>query len=215
MFQINNNGGKMKSEKSNILNAKQSFFDKTQNILSQVFQIQVESICDAVSHNLHKTVPGFQISDKFLWDSVINVKNNLIPYLNNELQTEWKIIEEYLYSCVGKDVEEYYRINSFVHEELDAFAKTHNLKTKFKLPNLKNGILDATLDKDYSHLFYTEDSGWGESGSVSLSGPISYANLWLAAEHLYIHSKDLKNNVITNFICTKNGLIVIFDVDDY
>jgi hypothetical protein len=197
-----------------IFNAKQSFFNKTQNLFSQKFQNKIESVCDAVSHNLYKTVPGFQISDKFLWDAVTDLKKNVIPNLNSELQQEWKIIEDFLYYCVGKDVEEYYRINSAVDDELAAFAKKHNLKTKFKLRNLKNGILDLTLDKHYSHLFYTEASGWGELGSVSLSQPLNYANLWIAAENLYINSKDVKSNVITNFIYHNNQLIVIFDVDD-
>lgn len=59
----------MTNTNQKLLNASQTFAQKTDKILSQKFHIQVETVCDAVAHNIYKVVPGFQISDKFLWEA--------------------------------------------------------------------------------------------------------------------------------------------------
>lgn len=204
----------MKLTNEQILKACDYFQKHTKNLLASDLQLITESVCNAVMSNLHQVNPGFQISDKFLWNSVLVVNEKVAPYLNSELQKNWKIIQSFLYACVGQDVEKHYAHLSAIQDELNEFSKKHNLKTKFQLKTLYSGILDAHFDKPHNQLIYGEESGWGEHGSVSISQPTTYANLWFAAEHLYNHSKDAQNKVITNFISTKDGLVVIFDIEN-
>lgn len=203
----------MTNTNQKLLNASQTFAQKTDKILSQKFHIQVETVCDAVAHNIHKVVPGFQISDKFLWAAVLSVKQEVIPHLNIELQDTWKIIEDFLYECVGKDVEAHYKSLEEIQKELDDFALKHNLQTKFGLKPLHHGILSSIYKTNHTDFMYGDESGLGETSSVNIPSPTTYGNLWIAAEQLYKNSQDFQSKVITNFINKADGLMVIFDTE--
>ena len=203
----------MNTKKDAIRNSNNVFFNNINKILTSQLLTQVETVNDAVEYNLLKTHEEYKISDFFLWQSVMIVHKEISPLLNEELNTHWQTIYQFLYDCIGKNVEKNHQTNIDAFDEIIKFRNKNNLKTKFNLPNVKPSILFEKFPRSHNHLIYTESSGWGEPSSVSISPQATYADLWIAAEHLYFNSKDLQNKVLVNFISTNEGLVAVFDIE--
>lgn len=197
-----------------IRNAANVFRNQILPLLSHKLHTEVETVCDAVGHNLVATVAGFQINDKFLWTSVLHIQDHLIPVLSDEFKNEWGIIYDFLYERIGRDVENHYQEMKRVTETVDNFRKKNNLKTKWGIAFNNENFLHTIYPQSSNFLIYNESSGWGNPSTVALTPNATYGDIWIAANSLYINSGDTMSKVIKSIQPTSDGLVVIFDIEN-
>lgn len=162
--------------------------------LSESVKDDLEIVCQSVIHEKIQARPGFQSSDKFVWDIAKKLDEKWKPLISAEWAKVWEEIMNFLQVAIGNDVEavEAQKENAFDHWE--NLRLKNNFITYWSVRGSRDLIIDITKEvfpvQMKSISYHPNHSGNGHSGTIELPENATYFDVWSAIDKLTVASGD-------------------------
>lgn len=129
----------------------------------------------------------------YVWQQISEVNKNLIPFFSNDIQAHWKIVYTFLENNIGSLIQKFNEEQQRGFKVWDEAIKRIEQQDEhcYVAWGMQNPIsIDDIYPVPVKRLYYTNESGWGNPGSMDLPDNATYFDIFKVANNLIVKSGD-------------------------